>query len=207
MTKDFEQKKGKNWPVFDFCNQFLQTSEELTVATTDLLSRLAIENVRYAEIRFCPELHTLEGLSCEQAVEAVLCGYRKQQSILGGVIICALRSKTAEHGVRMAKLAGKYLQKSSKDPVGVVGFDIAGDEGRYPLASPRDSMVAGCKKAKELDVPITIHAGEYVASDDYDTVCNIKYALELGAKRIGHGIVLRSDDQLIDEVRISTYYY
>ena len=24
--------KGDNWPVFDFCNQFLQTSNELTKA-------------------------------------------------------------------------------------------------------------------------------------------------------------------------------
>ena len=30
--------------------------------------------------------------------------------IYGGVIVCALRSMTQEHGIEMAKLAGKYLK-------------------------------------------------------------------------------------------------
>ena len=42
---------GGNWPVFDFCNQFLQTELELREATVDLLSRLALDGVVYAEIR------------------------------------------------------------------------------------------------------------------------------------------------------------
>ena len=45
-------EKGGNWPVFDFCNQFLQTSLELTEATHDLLTRLAGDGVVYAEIRW-----------------------------------------------------------------------------------------------------------------------------------------------------------
>ena len=200
MTKDFKQKKGKNWPVYDFCNQFLQTSQELTTATKDLLSRLASENVRYAEIRFCPELHTLESLTSEEAVEAVLHGYRSQETVLGGVVVCALRSKTKEHGVKMAKLAGKYLQRSAADPVGVVGFDIAGDEGSYPLSSPKHSMVAGCEEANELGVPTTIHAGEYVTRDKCEVADNVRFALKLGAKRIGHGIALKYDEELINEV-------
>ena len=62
--------------MFDFCNQFLQTSQELTEATLDLLTRLAEDGVIYAEVRFCPDLHTLEGLTREQAVEAVIAGFR-----------------------------------------------------------------------------------------------------------------------------------
>ena len=42
---------GGNWPVFDFCNQFLQTELELREATADLMSRLAGDGVVYAEIR------------------------------------------------------------------------------------------------------------------------------------------------------------
>ena len=60
---DTKAADGGNWPVFDFCNQFLQTSAELREATLDLLDRLAGENVVYAEIRFCPDLHTREGLT------------------------------------------------------------------------------------------------------------------------------------------------
>ena len=41
---------GGNWPVFDWCNQFLQTRAELTEATRDLLLRLAEDGVVYAEV-------------------------------------------------------------------------------------------------------------------------------------------------------------
>ncbi len=63
-----------NWDVFDFCNRFLQTSEALEDAVKDLCDRMAAHNVRYAEIRFCPELHTREGLTDEQAIEAATKG-------------------------------------------------------------------------------------------------------------------------------------
>ena len=65
---------GKNWKVFDFCNMFLQTANELEEATSDLLQRLRMENVTYAEIRFCPQLHTLESLTSEEALLAVIKG-------------------------------------------------------------------------------------------------------------------------------------
>ncbi len=42
--------------------------------TQDLLSRLDAWNVSYAEIRFGPVLHTLQGLTSEQAVQAAIRG-------------------------------------------------------------------------------------------------------------------------------------
>ena len=53
---------------------FLQTAVELEEATVDLLQRLRKENVVYAEIRFCPTLHTLESLTSEEALQAVMKG-------------------------------------------------------------------------------------------------------------------------------------
>ena len=100
--------------MFDFCNKFLQTKEELSDATSDLLIRLTKENVWYAEVRFCPTLHTMEGLTEDQAVQAVLEGMRKHSGergkIVAGIIICALRSKELQHGLEMVKLAKKYMQ-------------------------------------------------------------------------------------------------
>ena len=53
---------------------FLQTAKEIEEGTADILQRLRKENVLYAEIRFCPSLHTLESLTCEEALKAVLKG-------------------------------------------------------------------------------------------------------------------------------------
>ena len=50
----------------------------LQEATEDILDRItaAPNNVVYAEIRFCPSLHTLEGLTSDQAVRAVIRGQK-----------------------------------------------------------------------------------------------------------------------------------
>ena len=74
-------------------------------------------------------------------------GFRSQSKVLGGIIICALRSKDDDHAYQMAELAGKYLQKQKSDPCGVIGFDIAGDEGNYPLNSSTSPMMKGDKLA------------------------------------------------------------
>ena len=43
----------------------------------------------------------------------------------------------------MAELAAKYLQISKNDPIGVIGYDVAGDEGTFPLNSYSDPMAKG----------------------------------------------------------------
>ena len=73
-------EKGKNWGVFDFCNQFLQNDEQLKQATLDLCQRLWRKNVVYAEIRFCPELHTEKGLDADQALQSVIAGMNQTTS-------------------------------------------------------------------------------------------------------------------------------
>ena len=87
---------GKNWPIFDLMNRFLQTSDELCEASFELATFLARQhNVRYLELRFCPLLHTLEGLSAEEACRAVLRGLSEAFAsrpagapMRGGVILC-----------------------------------------------------------------------------------------------------------------------
>ncbi|XP_023334386.1 uncharacterized protein LOC111705912 isoform X3 [Eurytemora carolleeae] len=190
-TDGNKAEKGGNWPVFDFCNQFLQTKEELSLGTLDLLDRLAQENVVYAEIRFCPFLHTKEGLTEAEVVEAVLEGARGQRKVKTGLILVALRSKNSDHGISTAQLAFKYLQKSSEDMFGVVGMDVAGDEGTYPLCDPSHAMYAGVQEAKRLGVPLTVHAGEW--PEKYGSIENLRWAINQGVRRIGHGIAVRSD--------------
>ena len=63
-----------------------------------------------------------------------------------------------------------------KDPIGVVGFDVAGDEGSYPLQSVEEPMSPGALRAIELGVPVTVHAGEW--PEKYQTVQNIRFKLK-----------------------------
>jgi len=147
------------------------------------------------EIRFCPILHTKEGLSSSEAVEAVIRGMNKVkercQSLVCGVIVCALRSYPEEHGFEMVDLAKKYLGK------GVVGFDICGDEGNYPL----HLYLQVLQRAISLNIPTTCHAGEWIITEGpNNTINNIQLAVQSGVRRIGHGITLIKNPELTAEL-------
>ena len=92
-------------------------------------------------------------------------------------------------------------QTDAKSPEGVVGFDIAGDEGSYPLnntSTTSQGMMEALALAKKLGVPTTVHAGEWPEKTDPETGVaptteNLRYVLQpsSGVKRIGHGIAIR----------------
>ena len=71
------QRPGSNWGVFDWCNQFLQTSDDLCAASRAIFDGCAAERVVHAELRFCPTLHTLGGLAPREALDAVVRGARE----------------------------------------------------------------------------------------------------------------------------------
>src|SRR5580698_9427003 len=48
--------------------QLMQTESALRLVTEDLFEQLAADKVLYAEIRFAPLLHLLQGLSAEKVV-------------------------------------------------------------------------------------------------------------------------------------------
>lgn len=142
-------------------------------------------NVRVCEVRFCPELHTVAGLSARAATEAVIAGFQRAQALVaqegglglrGGVIVCALRSLPSPHAVEMVGLAAKFLGQ------GVVGFDVAGDEGAYPLHLFSDAI----ELAATFQVPVTVHAGEWP-----NTLDNLRLAITglSGIQRLGHAYV------------------
>lgn len=170
---------GKNWGIFDWMCQFLQTEWELEEGTKALMQSLAEDNVFYAEVRFCPELHTLEGLGLDQIVAAVCRGLAAGcaatgSAIRGGVIVCCLRSFAPEHSLEHAQLAHRFLGK------GVLGFDVAGDE-HYMLSIHEEAF----KYCSAHGVPCTAHGGEVMAeSDPTAMLANLELALDLGGQKL-----------------------
>jgi adenosine deaminase len=169
----------KNWPLFDMMNTMLQTAEELTRATEALCVNLrTVHNVWYCELRFCAALHTLEGLSEDAAVRAVVRGMslaRDAVGIKGGVILCALRSYPPPHPMDTAKLARNWLGR------GVVGFDVAGSETFALTLPPIREALEACAS---FGVPVTVHAGELPRG----MLPNLRAALDSKVERIGHGM-------------------
>jgi adenosine deaminase len=174
--------------AFDVTLAVLQTEEALFRAAHELALDCAAENVRYLEVRYSPLLHTRGGLKTTTIVDAVLEGLRaakRETGIKSNVIVCGIRQMDPQTSVRLAELAVAYKGK------GVVGFDLAGAEEGHPARKHREAV----QLILDNNVNVTIHAGEAYGPE------SIAQALHsCGAHRIGHGVRLRENGDLLNYV-------
>lgn len=175
---------------FNLSCKLLQTCRRLEQTSYHLFMKLAKLNVIYAEVRFAPNKHLDNNLNLDDVVISVINGFNKanlEMGIMGGIILCMMRGDTKEDNLNIINIAKKYLGK------GVVGIDLAGAEAIYPT---RD-YASLFKYAKSEGIPYTIHAGEAAGVDSINAV------LDVGTKRIGHGIRCIDDNatekRIIDE--------
>lgn len=168
---------------FELPLKYMQTKNNLTRITKELIEDLENDNVIYAEIRFAPNLHTKEGLKLEEIVEAVLSGTQNSK-LKVGIILCMMRGDTKEDNLKIIKLAKKYLNK------GVCAIDLAGSEQQYPNELYKDLF----EEINNLAIPFTIHSGEARKKD------SIQKAIDFNATRIGHGINLENNKELISTI-------
>jgi adenosine deaminase len=157
----------------------MQTPEALERVAYEQVEDLKNDGVVYFETRFAPVFHTAAGLTHEQIVAAVLKGLERGKKDFGvpsGLIICAMRNMNVS--LEMAELAVDFRQR------GVVGFDLAGEEGGYP---PKKHIEA-FHYIQRQNFNITVHAGEGFGKESIWQA--IQYC---GAHRIGHGTRLVDD--------------
>jgi len=157
----------------------LQTEEALERAAYEMMEDMHKDGVVYVETRFAPVFHTNAGLHWDEVVNAVLKGLERGKSELGveyGLIICAMRNMKLSQ--EMAELAVDFRGR------GVVGFDLAGEEGGYPPKKHVDAF----HYIQRENFNITVHAGEAFGKE------SIWQAIQwCGAHRIGHATRLIED--------------
>lgn len=169
---------------FDLPLKVLQTKDNIKRVVKELLEDLKKENVIYAEIRFAPMLHVNLGLTYEEIVESVVEAKNEVNDIKCNFILCCMRYDILNNNINNLKtieVAEKYYKK------GVVALDLAGDEKKFPTKDFKELF-------KNTNIPLTIHAGE---ADSYKS---IEDALLIGASRIGHGIEIINNKDLMEEV-------
>jgi len=162
----------------------MQTEEALERVAYEQAQDLSEDGVVYFESRFAPVFHTQKGLSHQQVVSSVLKGLergRKDFGISSGLIICAMRNMDVS--LEMAELAVDFRER------GVVGFDLAGEEGGYPPKKHVDAF----HYIQRQNFNITVHAGEGYGKESIWQA--IQYC---GAHRIGHGTRLIDDIAMAD---------
>jgi adenosine deaminase len=161
----------------------MQTEEALERVAYEQAADLSADGVVYFETRFAPVFHTREGLTHQQVVSAVLKGLERGQREFGispGLIMCAMRNMDVS--LEMAELAVDFRER------GVVGFDLAGEEGGFPPKKHVDAF----HYIQRQNFNITIHAGEGFGKESIWQA--IQYC---GAHRIGHGT------RLIDDIAVA----
>lgn len=175
---------------FDVTTAVMQTEAALERVAFELVEDAAAENVWYMEVRYAPSLSQKQGLSLRQVVDAVERGLRRGQATYPRTrahqIICGLRHFEPERAMRLAALAVEYKDR------GVVAFDLAGAERDNPAKRFRDAFYL----VRHANLNVTVHAGEAYGPE------SIQQALHwAGAHRIGHGVRLGEDPDLLEYVR------
>lgn len=146
----------------------------------------AAQGVRYAEVTFTAAAHGERVDDPQMPLRAVLEGLAvgaERFGIQTRVILDHSRRRPAERLRRSLELAARYEQ--------VVAIGLAGDEA-YPAAPFADVLQA----ARAAGLHLVHHAGETAGA------ASVREALTVGhAERIGHGIRVLEDPELVDELR------
>ncbi|PID62656.1 MAG: adenosine deaminase [Ignavibacteriae bacterium] len=164
---------------FEHTCALMQTKESLKRVAYEMVEDIKNDGICYVETRFAPVLHCKNGLHYDDVVNAVLEGLRQGKKDFGvefGLILCGMRNMKTS--LEIAELAVNFRNK------GVVGFDLAGEEGGYPPKDHLDSF----HFIQRANFNITIHAGEAFGKESIWQA--IQYC---GAHRIGHATRLTED--------------
>ncbi|MFG1655048.1 adenosine deaminase [Micromonospora chersina] len=162
----------------------MQTGPALRRVARECALDLAADGVVYAEVRFAPEQHLERNLTLDEAVDAVVTGFREGSALAAeagtpirvGTLLTAMRH--AARSQEIAELAVRHRD------TGVVGFDIAGAEAGFPPTRHLDAF----EYLQRENFHFTIHAGEAFG------LPSIWQAIQwCGADRLGHGVRIVDD--------------
>ncbi|MBU0559451.1 MAG: adenosine deaminase [Bacteroidetes bacterium] len=164
---------------FEHTCAVMQSKEALERVAYETIEDMKKDNVCFIETRFAPVLHLEKGLYFDDVINSVLKGLERGKNDFGvgyGLILCGMRNM--KNSLEIAELAVNFRDQ------GVVGFDLAGEEGGYP---PKKHIEA-FQFIQRQNFNITIHAGEAFGKE------SIWQAIQFcGAHRIGHATRLTED--------------
>ncbi len=174
---------------FEVTIALLQTPEAVERVAYEMLEDAARDNVRYLEIRYCPELSCRTGMQLDEVVAAEWRGIERGQRDFGvtaRIINCTLRHFDPALSVAIAEHSVRCRDR------GVVAFDLAGGEAGRPPGAHGEAFDVALRGL----LGITVHAGEAAGPE------SIREALwRCHAQRLGHGTRLHEDPALQDHVR------
>ena len=176
------EKVASTYPFFGHPDALVRISRE---AVQDA----AADGEAYLELRFGPATHVRAGFGLDAVIKAVCEGVAqgvRDTGTAAGVVVAALRHHDSATNLEVARAAGRYAGQ------GVVGFDLAGDELRYPALEPYAEAFA---IARAAGLGLTCHAAEAAPAD-----AALEAVTRFGVSRIGHGAHIVDDPEVLRRI-------
>ena len=175
---------------FKVLRQFYRSAQVVERITTEAIEDAAADGIRHLELRFTPVALSNSGAFplSEVVLWVIQAASRaaERQGVSVGLIASINRHEPVELAQQVAQLAITHRE------AGIVGLGLAGDE----RIDPSEELTSILQQAKRDGLDLTIHAGEWTEP------VSVRFAMEvLGAARIGHGIRVMEDPDLVRMAR------
>ncbi len=171
--------------AFKSVTERLRTPEDYELITYRLMQKLRQQNIVHAEVYVSVGVIRWRGQEFEPIFEGMERGRERGQRDFGISLLWifdAVRHFGKEAAQEVFELAASYREQN------VAGIGIGGDERRGPAEWFRDLY----KKAADQGLRLTAHAGETTGPE------SVWSALNIGAERIGHGLAIAHDPELLE---------
>jgi len=175
---------------FNTLRLFYRSPDVIHRITREAIEDAAKDNVKYMELRFTPvALSRAERFPLHDVIDWVMSSAQEaanKHDVIVRLIASVNRHESTELAEQVAWLAVEHIKN------GLVGLDLAGNEAEFKT----EPFYGIFKEARESGLHVTIHAGEWGPAS------NVKEAIEeIGAERIGHGVRVLEDVNVVALVR------
>ncbi len=171
--------------AYVWVTQRLNSPHAYRLATQQLLQTLREQNVGWAEITLSAGVILWKGQNLRAIYEEIHDECRRCPEVETRWIFDAIRQFGVEQASQVFEEAKTYRDQ------GVVAIGLGGDEERGPAIWYKELYQA----AKNAGLALTCHAGEMAGPE------SVRQALDIGSRRIGHGIRSAEDPDLLRYLR------
>ena len=171
--------------AFKAVTERLRTPEDYELITYRLMQKLRQQNVMHAEVYVSVGVIRWRGQEFEPIFEGLERGRERGHRDFGISLLWifdAVRHFGPDAAAEVFDLAARYRDRN------VAGIGIGGDERRGPAEWFSDLY----KNAAAQGLRLTAHAGETTGPE------SVWGALNIGAERIGHGLSIVRDPELVE---------
>lgn len=171
--------------AFKAVTERLRTPEDYELITYRLMQKLRQQNVMHAEVYVSVGVVRWRGQDFGPIFEGLERGRERGHRDFGVSLLWifdAVRHFGPEAAAEVFDIAARLRERN------VVGVGLGGDERRGPAEWFRDLF----KKAADSGLRLTAHAGETSGPE------SVWGALNIGAERIGHGVSIARDPELLE---------